>query len=175
MKVEMLTLDALHEAAREVEKQQFVEQYVGFFLVALGTLSAEEIQQGKQARVPGLEPDTVAFSFDGAFDVSQKDYPLRGQVFFLRSGPEADELLVGSSPTCEITVDDSSVSEIHCVIRVGSADLGVTDAQSTNGTLVNLVQLSPQTEKMLNDEDVVSIGRCCFQVFSATAFYDHLI
>jgi len=165
--------------AQEAEKQRFVEQYPGFFLVALGTLPAEEIRRRKRARarIPGLQPEeTLALRYADALnpDGSRKDHPLRGQVFFLRGGPDAsEEVLVGRGPTCEVNVADPSVSDIHCVIKVGS-ELRITDAQSTNGTLINLVRLPAQTETILNDGDIVSFGRCSFQIFCAGAFHDEL-
>jgi len=177
MKVETLTLDALGEAVRDMEKQLFVERYPGFFLVALGTLPAEEIRLRKRARIPGLQPeDTLALRYGDVLnpDGSKKHHPLRGQVFFLQGGPASDEILVGRGLTCELIVTDPSVSDIHCVMKVCSAELRVTDAQSTNGTSINLVRLPPQTEKILNDEDIVSFGRCSFQLFSAAMIYDQL-
>lgn len=178
-KAATLTLEALCEAVREVEKQQFIDQYTGFFLVALGTLSVEEIRQTQRSRIPGLEPDdTLAVSFGDVLKHDAKQHPHRGQVFFL-GGDTTTEFLVGRSATCEITVDDPSVSDIQCVlkwvVKASSAELRVTDAGSTNGTMVNLERLPCQVESRLVDEDIVSLGRCSFQAFSAAGLYDQLV
>lgn len=49
----------------------------------------------------------------------------------------ADELVIGRSSDCHLTVDDDGVSRRHAVIRITDDGAVVEDLQSRNGTTVN--------------------------------------
>src|SRR5262249_10308830 len=48
---------------------------------------------------------------------------------------------IGTSPTCELRLSDSSVSRIHCAVTIERGVLTVNDLESTNGTYVDGVRV----------------------------------
>jgi len=62
---------------------------------------------------------------------------------------------IGRDPSCEIMVDDASVSRNHAVIRPCPGGHVIEDLGSKNGTLVNAV---PTSSARLLDNDVVMVG-----------------
>ncbi|MBI5493390.1 MAG: diguanylate cyclase [Deltaproteobacteria bacterium] len=75
------------------------------------------------------------------------------------------EVTVGRAASCEILLDQDSVSRQHAVIRSSLREVTVKDLGSTNGSYVNdeLVQ-----ERALRDGDLVKIGRTIFKYLSGT-------
>ena len=71
---------------------------------------------------------------------------LIGRVFPLVKGKHSSPgpISVGRTPDNDVTVAESSISARHCLLRVLGAELSLTDAGSTNGTLVNGVRLRPR-------------------------------
>ena len=65
-------------------------------------------------------------------------------------------ILIGRDRLCAICISDPRVSRYHALISLSSRGLQLVDLDSTNGTLVNMLQTTRCT---LADDDVVSIGR----------------
>lgn len=75
----------------------------------------------------------------------------KGKTFDL----EDDEISIGRSDANEITLNNSSISGSHCMLKKLEAGYQLKDLGSTNGTRVNGQQI---TETMLQDRDVVHFG-----------------
>ncbi len=171
MRVQLLTVDRLLEMVAGLDRNGFLEEYPGTFLMAMGILSAEVLR----ARTQG---QTMAISFGAELkhDVTQ-DHPLAGCVFFLPRG-EAEgaptDLTVGRSAQCALTVPEASISELHCSLQAGDEGVTVIDLNSKNGTSVNMQRLSPGESTLLADEDILSLGRYSFQVMSPATLYSAL-
>ncbi|MDR1015186.1 MAG: FHA domain-containing protein [Coriobacteriales bacterium] len=80
--------------------------------------------------------------------------PLKGEVFYLESFP----LLIGRDPSCDIFLNNMTVSRVHAVIeRAGKAGGGlvVRDKGSLNGTWVDgkIVE-----EAELSEDTLLQIG-----------------
>ena len=73
----------------------------------------------------------------------------------LRQTLEMGETVVGRSATCDIIIDDPSVSRRQARVAVMGARCKLLDLDSTNGTFVNG---EPVTEAELKDDDVVTFG-----------------
>ncbi len=67
---------------------------------------------------------------------------------------------IGRAAGCELTIDSSSVSRHHAVLRLGSRDAIIEDLNSTNGVLVNGRRVSRQ---LLHHGDLVVIGEIQFR------------
>ena len=72
------------------------------------------------------------------------------------------EIRIGRSPECDVYIDDTSVSSLHCIIEtVAAADetqppaYHIRDLGSTNGTYVNIDRVE---EARLVHEDVIRVG-----------------
>jgi len=73
------------------------------------------------------------------------------------------EMTVGRSSRCDIQIDQESISRNHCRFVVSGDGILVRDLGSTNGTYVNDEQVF---EKVLQDGDLVKIGRTIFKFLS---------
>jgi len=79
---------------------------------------------------------------------------------------DADETLIGRSPTTDVTVRDENASREHAIIahdHDGGA-YTIEDLQSTNGTRVNGKRVRTAT---LADGDEIQVGQTRFRFFWA--------
>ena len=69
-------------------------------------------------------------------------------------------LIIGRESTCDLQVDEHSVSRRHVSIQLTGDVFYLSDLHSTNGTLVNEkpIETSP-----LNDGDYLRVGNCIFR------------
>jgi hypothetical protein len=91
---------------------------------------------------------------------------VKGPTLVLQKGHGAGEkflidcprLCVGRDPSCDIFLNDVTVSRDHAVIEVVGDDIIIRDSGSLNGTYVNdqLVESAA-----LEDGDIVQIGTFC--------------
>ncbi len=84
--------------------------------------------------------------------------------------PFSDTILIGRAANNDVSLAHSSVSKLHARIRIelhkGIATLRLSDADSSNGTIVNGSPLAKNEEAILETSDLVRFGACVFQVFS---------
>ena len=78
----------------------------------------------------------------------------------------ADGIRLGRSSSCEISIPDPALSRNHCLFETRDGGLWVTDLASANGTIVNDVQLGPDSQR-LQLGDVVLVGDSALQVVAA--------
>jgi len=71
---------------------------------------------------------------------------MRGHAY-----PMAPQLTVGRSATCQITIDDTFVSQVHARIDQRDAEVVVEDLGSTNGTFVNGNRLGAPVTMRIGD------------------------
>ena len=64
---------------------------------------------------------------------------------FLLSPSLPSRVFVGKSPTCELCLDDPSVSRRHATLELREEGVRLTDLQSTNGTWVNGLRIHDVT------------------------------
>lgn len=89
--------------------------------------------------------------------------PLKGRRFSV----PADGLRLGRSSSCEISIPDPALSRNHCLFETRDGGLWVTDLASANGTIVNDVQLGPDSQ-CLQLGDKVIVGDSALQVVAAS-------
>ena len=78
----------------------------------------------------------------------------------------AEGIRLGRSSSCEISIPDPALSRNHCLFETRDGGLWVTDLASANGTIVNDVQLGPDSRN-LRIGDVVLVGDSALQVVAA--------
>lgn len=95
-------------------------------------------------------------------DESWGAWPLskRGQTVF------ANTILVGRATTNDVCIVDGSISKLHARVRRGGGALWLSDAGSSNGTVVNGDGIAAGDEVLLSTGDLVRFGARVFQVFS---------
>jgi pSer/pThr/pTyr-binding forkhead associated (FHA) protein len=176
MKPPMITLDTVLKILVALDKEQFRQQYPGFYLVAMGLLSAEEIVAGNSITRMAQDEDPeqtlpMRFGDHPRHDLGQP-HPLAGRAF--RLGSSGGEVFtLGRGVLCDICVPDESVSEQHCQLELLEHGAGVLDLGSTNGTKINLQRLGPE-QQPLADGDMLTVGRYSFQLLDAATFYSSL-
>ena len=67
-------------------------------------------------------------------------------------------MIAGSAPGCDLVIDEQLVSQKHAEFNSKADGCWLKDLGSKNGTFVNGTKLSPSTERLLVDDDVVSIS-----------------
>ena len=88
--------------------------------------------------------------------------PLKGRRFAV----PAEGLRLGRSSSCEISIPDPVLSRNHCLFETRDGGLWVTDLASANGTIVNAVQLGPDSQ-CLRAGDRVLVSDTVIQVVSS--------
>jgi hypothetical protein len=101
---------------------------------------------------------------------------LIGRVFPLVKGKYSPPgpISVGRTPDNDVTIAESSISARHCFLRVLGAEVSLTDAGSTNGTLVNGVKLPPKKPQRVVEGDVLTMGRFTLGLHTSRGFVRHL-
>ena len=66
--------------------------------------------------------------------------------------------VVGSAPSCDLVIDEQLVSQRHTEFATKADGCWLKDLCSKNGTFVNGTKLSSNTERLLVDDDVVSVS-----------------
>ena len=66
--------------------------------------------------------------------------------------------MIGSKASNEITIQDNQVSSVHALILCKKNKFLLSDEMSSNGTTINLEDLSPRDPSVLNDGDEIKIG-----------------
>lgn len=79
--------------------------------------------------------------------------PYRGRQYQIK-----EAVTIGRS-SFELTEDDRLVSRNHAQIKLENGHFYIEDLNSSNGTFVNSVQLSPRIPQQLQDRDEIRIGR----------------
>lgn len=69
---------------------------------------------------------------------------------------------IGRGPNNEIVIDDSLVSERHCVITAENGNAYIEDLNSTNGTILNGMIITNKT--LIRNNDVIRIGSRDFRI-----------
>jgi hypothetical protein len=97
---------------------------------------------------------------------------LIGRVFPLLKGKYSSPgpISVGRTPDNDVTIAESSISARHCFLRVLGSEISLSDAGSTNGTLVNGVKLSPKKAQKVVEGDVITLGRFTLGFHSPRGF-----
>ena len=87
--------------------------------------------------------------------------PNLGKTYYLQQ----DEHIIGRSPSCDIHLDDDSISRRHAKITVAHNQTTVHDLDSTNGVFINGHQLP---RAVLKDGDRLHLGETVFKYLSST-------
>ena len=72
--------------------------------------------------------------------------------------------MIGRHQECQIRPKSRSVSRHHCLLFLDDTGLRVFDLESTSGTRINEVPLTPKSWVELEDGDMLRCGKIVFQV-----------
>lgn len=88
-----------------------------------------------------------------------------GEDIGRRTTLDRPDLVIGRSESCNIQIDQESVSRQHCRIVTHGGDSKLYDLGSTNGTYVNDRRID---EIHLRDGDLVRVGRSIFKYLAGS-------
>ncbi|QDT64709.1 FHA domain-containing serine/threonine-protein kinase [Calycomorphotria hydatis] len=81
-------------------------------------------------------------------------------------------ILMGRGSNCQIKLDDSSVSRVHCQLEIKDGQVHLVDTNSSWGTLVNGSKVE---ERILHAGDKVQIGNTIFRIDDDEASTDQTL
>ena len=84
--------------------------------------------------------------------------PEKDQVFLF----ENEQVIIGRDSTCEISLNDRTVSRQHArILKTERGFSVVEEAGALHGTFVNETRLTPGQDHALEDGDRLSLGSVC--------------
>ncbi|MFN0250121.1 MAG: FHA domain-containing protein [Kofleriaceae bacterium] len=141
---------------------EFLRRYSYPFLVhTSGTLKGD----GDRSQTRGLTVDRIVVE---GKSTKVGDNFLAGE---LRSRSAEDVITVGFSSTCDVVINDPSLSKQHAWFETANGDWRVWDNESLAGTLVNGTPLKPGEPKILATGDKVTFGYVDTTFLTADAFH----
>jgi len=91
---------------------------------------------------------------------STKTSPPKRAIHFTAGHPE--KKLIGRNNECNVVIIDKQISRQHCEIQYDGTTLRVTDLDSTNGTFLNGVKVTKETEA--KPDDLLKMGGALFNL-----------
>jgi len=76
------------------------------------------------------------------------------------------EVLVGRASSCDICIDEKSISKRHAKLVLNGDAVHIVDLQSTNGTEVSGEKLAPDTPVSLTNDTQIKLGNIIFKFLS---------
>ena len=81
-----------------------------------------------------------------------------GEAGEIRFEFEQPRIVIGRGPGVDVRLPGTSVSDLHATIEQQGSHYALRDEGSTNGTLVNDVQVVPRRARSLADGDVIAVA-----------------
>lgn len=85
---------------------------------------------------------------------------------------DAGRVTIGVATSCDIVLDDASVSKRHAYFAEKGGTWQITDADSSAGTLVNSHPLAPGAPRELVSGDRITLGYVELTFLSPESFHD---
>jgi pSer/pThr/pTyr-binding forkhead associated (FHA) protein len=170
----MLTVRELRALAEKLSEPYFCRKIGPFALVRTPPRPVVE----EMAPRLGV-PRTALGNGSGGLDALQASVLLSFDLLQVATLPplrSQDALAVGRLPSCELVINDPSVSKQHAELRWHApvSTCCVKDLQSTGGTSVNGQSLTPSQEYILRDGDLLRFGEVDFAFFVTKSLHARL-
>jgi hypothetical protein len=149
-------LGAYRDICLQLTENQFCERGPHPFLVHSRALGGPMVPT---AATQGETLDRLMLS--GSPSRAEEGHPLDTafQVFALRPArPGAQALSLGCSSSCDVQVNDASISSLHAVLERQGERYLLSDQDSASGTLVNDDILAPGLPRELHSGDRITLG-----------------
>ncbi|MEE2902576.1 MAG: FHA domain-containing protein [Myxococcota bacterium] len=162
MNVTKANLQDFVEPATSLTNEEFMRRYPGVYLVAMGTLSAEEVANDDGESVTR----EIQVPFSRPRHHSRQANPLKGQLFVIEDDSGNTAVTLGRTGLSQVQVPDQTISATHAQLRIAHDQaVYLKDMKSKNGTSVNNKPIATNQERPLRDGDLVTFGRYSFQFF----------
>ena len=77
---------------------------------------------------------------------------------------DADRIVIGRGPGCDVRLPDPSVSHRHATVRRSGSDWVLVDEGSTNGTFLGGAKMNAGAPRALETGDLVRVGRVWLEI-----------
>ena len=116
----------------------------------------KEIEPGDQFSIGSctLFVEKVTLTGSAPHELVYMNSAHKGESFKLNS----PRVVVGSAPGCDLVIDEQLISQRHAEFNTKADGCWLKDLGSKNGTFVNGAKLAAGNERLLADDDVVSIS-----------------
>lgn len=159
------TLEPIHtyDVHAALRREHFLAQHPYPFLVhAVGALTSLD-----PARVDDLTTDRLLL---------ERPRQSLGESMLVAElapkDPDQDIVTIGVAPSCDVILDDASVSKRHAWFESSGDTWRIWDDDSSAGTQVNSEPLQPRTPRALSSGDQITLGYVEVMFFTASAFYE---
>lgn len=171
----MLTVKELRGLAGRLTETFFCQQVGPFALVQKPPKPVVE----QMALRLGAQRTTLANGM-GSLEALQVSMLLNFDLLQVATLPplrSLDVLSVGRLPSCDLVINDPSVSKQHAELSwLGRTNTcRVKDLRSTNGTYLNGQELGPEREYLVQDGDLLRFGDADFAFFLARSLHARLL
>lgn len=120
------------------------------------------VEEPPVSEVATPEEKTV-FIGDGVFNANTSSVPNNqitltlpnGQIAY--SGNLENDVVLGRSQGCTVTLEDAEISRTHCRIHLNNGACALSDMESTNGVYLNDTKLNQAA--VLVDGDIIKLGQ----------------
>jgi ABC-type multidrug transport system ATPase subunit len=107
--------------------------------------------------IPIVKGDVITLGEGGDVQLFVDQAGVKNDIF-----QRKNTIIVGREPSCDIVLNDRSVSSRHCEIRKNGNQYIIKDLGSTNGTLVNGKLLSG--DAIISESDKITVGGEIFRL-----------
>jgi hypothetical protein len=169
----MLTVRDLRALASRLTEPFFIKQIGPFALVQKPPRPVVEqmaMKMGAQSTMTATGPSLEAMQLAVLLRFDEL------RVATLPPLGAHDELTVGRMPSCDLVINDPSVSKEHARLRWHgrSGTCTVVDLGSMNSTQLNGYVLEPHKEFIVQDGDLVRFGDADFAYLTAKSLWERL-
>ncbi len=167
MSVELAALKDFVGPALRMTNDEFIKQYPGIYLVAMGALDVDMYPQNDV----NMATSEMVLSFDIPKH-GRRYSSLSGRMFVISDQPKDSAVTLGRQPSSSVMIPDNSVSSAHARLRFDSSKTAyLQDLASKNGTSVNNTPIDSDDETKIRDGDLLTFGRYSFQFFHSSTLH----
>jgi len=165
----MKTIDQYVDLCRGTTLDQFCEQHPHPFLL----LSAESLVNFIRPYDAAKTPTVDRLVIGGLGEGNGADSPKEGYkvVEVTPSDPSSTRVSLGFADSCDVRLDDPSISRLHAWLAWTSHGYYLEDNNSTAGTTLNGTILEPGHAVSVTPGDRIGLGTMDLVFMSAREFY----
>jgi FHA domain len=162
-------LDDFVQELRQVGEVAFRRRHTTPVLIVTGRAA-----RGERA---GADDVTRAVSAPES-DTRRRGAPLAlvHRVFPVVKAPHAPAgpVSLGRTPENDVSIPEYSISKRHCLFDLSDGVMSLTDAGSTNGTLINGSAVDATTPVPLCGGEIITLGRFAFLYETPAGFLEYV-
>lgn len=125
----------------------------------IGGIPTQELDQNIADISQAIDNSLLAFKFEQGGDI----LPLPGTGDFILGRVSEGQTILPDIDLGPYDALEAGVSRIHALIRLSAKAASITDLGSSNGTYVNQQQIAQHVEHVIENKDMIRLGRLKMQ------------